>query len=87
MGIEGKLYWECSLSIARLQPSDSDLIEAEEIPMLQLALMVHKMMTVNDEKDGRHRMVVAGLVVAVVVIASIASIEPALAYCGGEGFR
>ncbi len=54
---------------------------------MQLALMVHKMMTVNDEKDGRHRMVVAGLVVAVVVIASIASIEPALAYCGGEGFR
>ena len=55
--------------------------------MMQLALMVHKMMTVNDEKDGRHRMVVAGLVVAVVVIASIASIEPALAYSGGEGFR
>ena len=47
--------------------------------MMQMALMVHKMMTVNDEKDGRHRMVVAGLVVAVVVIASI---EPALAYGG-----
>ena len=49
--------------------------------MMQLALMVHKMMTVNDEKDGRHRMVVAGLVAAVVVIASI---EPALAFNGGR---
>ena len=52
--------------------------------MMQMALMVHKMMTSNDKKDGRHRMVVAGLVVAVVVIASI---EPALAYSGGGGFR
>ena len=75
------MYWECSLSIARLQPSDGDLIEAEKRPMMQMALMVHKMMTSNDKKDGRHRMVVAGLVVAVVVIASI---EPALA-CGNGG--
>ena len=51
--------------------------------MTQMALMVHKMMTVNAKQDGRHRMVVAGLVVAVVVIASI---EPALA-CGNGGVR
>ena len=79
MGLEGKLYWECSRDIARLQPPDGDLVETEERPMMQMALMVHKMMTVNDKKDGRHRMVVAGLVVAVVVIASI---DPALAYGG-----
>ena len=35
---------------------------------MQMALMVHKMMTANDKKDGLHRMVVAGFVVAVVVI-------------------
>ena len=60
-----------------MQPSDGNLVEAEERPMMQMALMVHKMMSANDKKDGLHRMVVAGLVVAVVVIASI---EPALAY-------
>ena len=49
--------------------------------MMQLALMVQKMMTANDKKNGRHRMVVAGLVVAVVVIASI---EPALAFGGSR---
>ena len=49
--------------------------------MMQLALMVQQMMTVNAKKDGRHRMFVAGLVVAVVVIASI---DPALAYGGSR---
>ena len=29
---------------------------------MQMALMVHKMMTANGKKDGRHRLVVAGLV-------------------------
>ena len=51
--------------------------------MMQMALMVHKMMAANDKKDVRHRIVVAGLVAAVVVIASI---EPALA-CGNGGVR
>ena len=38
--------------------------------------IVHKMMTAIDKTDGRHRMLVAGLAMAVLVIASI---EPALA--------
>ena len=35
-------------------------MEAEERPMIQMALMVHKMMTADDKKDGLHRMIVAG---------------------------
>ena len=42
--------------------------------MMQIA---HKMMTAINKTDGRHRMLVAGLAMAVVIIASI---EPALAY-------
>ena len=57
-----------------MQPSDGDLVEAEERPMMQIA---HKMMTAINKTDGRHRMLVAGLAMAVVIIASI---EPALAY-------
>ena len=53
---------------------------------MQMALMVRKMMAANDKKDVRHRIVVAGLVAAVVAVVVIASIEPALA-CGNGGVR
>ena len=40
--------------------------------------VVHKMMIAINKADGRHRMLVAGLAMAVVIIAAI---EPALATC------
>ena len=43
--------------------------------------MAYKLMTVTDQQDGRHRMVVAALTLAIVLIASI---EPALAFGGGS---
>ena len=74
MGSKGKQYWEWSRRICRLQPPDGNLVEAEKRPMMQMA---YKLMTVTDQQDGRHRMLVAALTLAIVLIASI---EPALAF-------